>query len=73
MKASIINFLITCIIVYGAVRTMQDHKDKELALQKAKYEKALDIVIKKYKWKKNRLRVYTDLVYNTKYGVVYEK
>ena len=65
----LIYLALAIIIMYGTVSTMVIIKDNELALQKIKYEKALEIANEKYQWKKNRLRVYTELVYNAKYGV----
>jgi hypothetical protein len=41
--------------------------NKTNQLNKIKSERAFEIVWKKYEWKTKRLRVYTDLVYNTKY------
>ena len=46
---------------------------KKDALKEHCWETAYTKLYKKYKWKKDRLKVYTDLVYNTKYGAVYEK
>jgi len=67
------NAIISIIIIFSAVTAMQMIKDKELTLQKVKYEKALKVMVKKYEWKSDRLRIYTDLVYNTKNGAIYEK
>ena len=47
--------------------TMFAQLNKTNQLNKIKSERALEIVWKKYEWKTKRLRVYTDLVYNTKY------
>jgi len=62
------------LLIPGAIIFMVVVADQAQAdLQKVKYERALDIVLEKYQWKSDRLRTYTDLVYNTKYGAVYEK
>ena len=60
-------FLITVlmIIVLQLINIME--------MRQVVFEASIEKANEKYQWKKDRLRTYTDLVYNTKYGAVYEK
>jgi len=68
MKKLILSILI--ILLGTAVNVAYILDNNKTAELQELYHKAWEKkAIKKYKLKSNRLRVYTDLVYNTKYGV----
>lgn len=55
--------------VLGVMQSIESHKKSEL--RELRYKVALKIIYKKYKWKSDRLRTYTDLVYNVNGGAIY--
>ena len=61
------------LIVLGFNIVLSFYQLKKDALDKIYHTAWQNKANEKYQWKKNRLKVYTDLVYNTKYGAVYEK
>ena len=62
---------IIVVLAYNIVADFYQIKQDELdeIYHNTWQQKALE----KYKWKSDRLRTYTDLVYNVKGGAVYEK
>jgi hypothetical protein len=52
-------------------QSIESHRKSEL--RELRYKVALKVLYKKYKWKSDRLRIYTDLVYNVNGRAVYEK
>ena len=75
MKTLIIRSVIAFALIGAGLlsvkQSIQCHKRAEL--RELRYKVALKYIYKKYKWKSDRLKVYTGLVYNVKYGAVYEK
>jgi len=58
---------VIAVLIYNVVFDL--YKIKQEALHKVYDEAWQQRALEKYQWKKNRLRVYTELVYNAKYGV----
>jgi len=73
MRSRIIKEIFFIVFVMGMLLMIIIKQDETIILQDISFKAALNKANEKYQWKKNRLRTYTDLVYNTKYGTVYEK
>jgi hypothetical protein len=57
--------------ILSVKQSVESYRANEL--REVRYKAALKILYKKYQWKSDRLKVYTDLVYNVNGGAIYEK
>ncbi len=62
-------YISTVLFTIQQAKESQNRKE----LREVRYKAALKIIYQKYKWKRDRLKIYTDLVYNVNGGVIYEE
>jgi len=74
MKKFIIGVIGFAYLGAGVLSVQQSiESQRKSELREIRYQVALDIICKKYKWKSDRLAIYTDLVYNVNGGAIYER